>query len=83
MNTLAEPTTTAEQDEANFGQHAIWRLVNSTIISFGANDKGEIYLSTRKAGEISEFLIGVDERGDVALYEVEKEPTVAENEVSA
>ena len=82
MSTLAEPTTTAEQDEANFGEHAIWRLVNSTIIAFGASEKGEIFLSTRKRDQVAEFLIGVDERGDVALYEVEKEPTVAENEVA-
>lgn len=68
---MAEPANQAEQDEADFGDHVIWRLVNSTIVRFGANEKGEIYLSTTKDGESSEFIIGIDERGDIALYEVE------------
>lgn len=70
-NTLAQPQTPAEQDEANYGEHVIWQLVGSTIKAFGANEKGEIYLSTRKGDKTTEFIIGVDERGDVSLYEVE------------
>jgi hypothetical protein len=68
---LAEPANEQEQDEADFGDHVIWRLVNSTIVRFGANEKGEIYLSTQKDGQPMELIIGVDERGDIALYEVQ------------
>lgn len=71
-NTLQQPQTPEEQSEVDYGDHVIWRLVGSTINAFGGNEKGEIFLSTVKNGEISEFIIGVDERGDIALFEVEK-----------
>lgn len=67
---LAQPANEAEQAEADFGDHVIWRLVNSTIVRFGANEKGEIYLSTMKDGQRLELIVGVDERGEIALYEV-------------
>ena len=70
---LVEPTTPEEQAEADYGDHVIWRLVGSTILQFGANDRGEILLVTRKGDEVSELIIGLDENGqDIALYEVEK-----------
>lgn len=77
MSTLATPTTPAEQAEVDFGDHAIWRLVNSRIVQFGANEKGEIFLSTEKDGKRDEFVIGIDERGDIALYEIEKKEVPA------
>lgn len=61
-----------EQEEADFGEHVIWRLVGSTITAFGGNEKGEIFLSAKKGDVVSEFIIGLDENG-VALYEVETE----------
>lgn len=71
-NTLAQPQTPAEQAEVDYGEHVIWRLVGSTIVAFGANENGEIFLSARKGDDVTEFIIGVDERGDVALYEIEE-----------
>ena len=70
--TLQQPQTPEEQAEVDYGNHVIWRLVGSTISAFGGNDKGEIFLSTVKNGVVSEFIIGIDERGDIALFEVEK-----------
>lgn len=71
-DTLAQPSNPAEQAEADYGNHLIWRLVGSTITSFGANEKGEIYLSTRKGDVRDEIIVGLDERGDIALFEVEQ-----------
>lgn len=74
-DTLSQPTNPAEQAEVDYGEHVIWRLTNSTIVAFGANLEGQILLSTVKNGVRSEFVIGVDERGDIALFEtVSDEP---------
>jgi hypothetical protein len=56
-------------DEANYAQHVIWRLVGSTIVAFGANEAGEILLSTDKGDE---FIIGKDEHGEITLFEAAK-----------
>lgn len=74
--TLVAPTTPEEHAEVDYGNHLIWRLVGSTITEFGANEHGEIYLATVKNGERQEVIIGKDERGDIALFEVQK-PEVA------
>lgn len=73
-NTLQQPANANEQAEADYGDHVIWRLTGSTITCFGANEKGEILLVTKKGDSVSEFIIGVDERGDIALFEVDSEP---------
>lgn len=80
MTSLQQPATPAEKAESDYGEHLIWRLCGSTITSFGANAKGEIYLSTVKNGQPLELLVGIDERGDVALYEVEKKVVAAPKE---
>lgn len=72
MTTLETPQTSAEQAEVDYGEHLIWRLVGATVTSFGANAQGEIFLSTMKNGVADEVIIGLDERGDIALFEVEK-----------
>lgn len=69
--TLVAPTTPEEQAEVEYGEHLIWRLVGAKIDTFGANADGDIYLSaTDKHGKPLELIIGKDERGDVALFEV-------------
>jgi hypothetical protein len=77
-NTLQQPQNEAEQAEVDYGEHVIWQLVGSTITSFGANEAGEILLSARtKTGAPVEFIIGKDERGDIALFEVERKEVQA------
>jgi hypothetical protein len=71
-NTLQQPQDAAEQSEVDYGDHLIWRLVGSTITSFGANDNGEIFISTKKGDVSCELIVGTDERGDIALFEVAK-----------
>lgn len=71
-DTKTQPMNAAEQAEVDYGKHVIWRLVGATITSFGANEDGEILLTTLKDGKTDEFIIGADERGDVALFEVEE-----------
>lgn len=71
--TLVAPTTPEEQAEVDYGQHLIWRLVGSTITEFGANESGDIYLRVIKNGTEQELIVGKDERGDIALFEVQKE----------
>lgn len=71
-NTLQQPATAAEQSEVDYGEHLIWRMVGSKIVMFGANAQGEIVLVTEKEGVRTEVVIGKDELGDVALFEVEK-----------
>lgn len=71
-DTLAAPTTPEEHAEVDYGNHIIWRLVGSTITSFGGNEAGEIYFSTVKDGVATELIIGKDYRGDIALFEVER-----------
>jgi len=70
--TLVAPTTPEEQAEVDYGQHLIWRMVGATITEFGANEAGEIYLRTEKNGRVDEVIVGKDERGDIALFEVQK-----------
>lgn len=73
-NTFQQPQTSEEQAEVDYGEHVIWQLVGSTITAFGANEAGEILLSARtKSGQMVEFIIGKDERDDVALFEIEKQ----------
>ena len=69
--------TQSPADQADYGDHVIWRLVGSKITSFGGNDQGEIYLSTDKGDE---FIIGKDENGDISLFEVEKPASVVSHE---
>lgn len=58
------------QAEANYGEDLAWRLAGSTIAAIGSNDHGEIFLKVRKNGEVSEFVIGKDEQGEITLYEL-------------
>jgi hypothetical protein len=48
------------------------RLTGATIVAFGGNERGEIFLSTLKDGEPSEFILSGEEDGSVSLSEVEK-----------
>jgi len=66
------PQTPDDHAEVEYGDHVIWNMVNSTIVAFGANEEGEIYLSTVKDGVLTEIIIGKDEDGEVSLFEVEK-----------
>jgi hypothetical protein len=79
MNTAVQPQTPAEQDEADYGEHVIWRLTGAQIVAIGGNEKGEIFLSVRKAGQVAEFVIGVDTDypSGVALYEIERKEVPA------
>lgn len=77
-NTLQQPVTPDEHAQVDYGQHLIWRLVGATISGFGANELGEIYLSAiTKTGESVEVIMGTDESGGVALFEVERSAPVA------
>lgn len=70
--TLQQPQTPTEQAEVDYGNHLIWRLVGSKITMFGANANGEILLRTERDGETTDLVIGKDETGEVALFEIEK-----------
>jgi hypothetical protein len=75
---MSDALNPAEQAEADYGDHVIWRLVGAKITAFGGNDKGEIYLSVLnpRDGKPAEFVIAPDPDfpGGVALFEVEKTP---------
>lgn len=73
-DTLVQPTTPEEQAQVDHGEHLIWRLVGSKIVTFGANVDGEIFLCTEKEGKILELVIGKDEDGEISLYEIERKP---------
>jgi hypothetical protein len=73
-DTLQQPQNPAEQAEVDYGEHIIFKLVGSRVVSFGANAAGEIFLQTEKNGQFTEVLIGKDERGDIALFEPEIVP---------
>lgn len=80
--TLQQPSTPEEQAEVDYGNNLIWRLVGSKIVTFGANAAGEIFLIAEKTnaeGEsvTTEVIVGKDERGDIALFEVEKQEIAA------
>lgn len=62
------PVTLSPEEQANYGDHIIWRLVGSKITTFGSNEAGEIFLGTDRGDE---FIIGKDEAGEVCLFEVE------------
>lgn len=72
-DTLVQPTTPEEQAQVDYGEHLIWRLVGSKIKQFGANAAGEILLVTEKDGVFTELVVGKDETGDIALFEIEKQ----------
>ena len=71
-DTNQQPANAAEHAEVDYGEHLIWRLVGARISTFGANADGEIFLCAEKDGVKTEVIIGKDERGDVALFEVER-----------
>lgn len=73
-DTLAQPQTPAEEAEVEYGNHIIFKMLGAKITSFGANANGEIFLQVEKDGEYTEVLIGVDSRGDIALFEPELVP---------
>jgi hypothetical protein len=58
------------QDEADYAEHLLWRMTGSKITSIGANQDGEIYISTDRGIEI---VIGKDEQGEISLFEMVKE----------
>lgn len=70
-NTLNQAQTEAEKQEVEYGNHLIWKMVGAKITMFGANANGEIFLSVEKDGEQTQVVIGTDESGDVALFEIE------------
>lgn len=74
MNPITNELTGAEQAQADYGDNVIWQLLGSTIVAFGGNAAGEIFLSARKDGQVTEFIIGKDEQGEISLFEVEKVP---------
>lgn len=73
MSTLQQPQTPEEVLEVEFGNNLAARLVDARILSFGANERGEIYLSTIKDGEVTELIFDNDENGEPAIFEVAKE----------
>lgn len=73
MTTLQEPTTPAEHAMVEYGNDLIAQLLGSTVTCFGANEKGEVYLSTVKDDKVTELIIGKDDAtGEITLFEVEK-----------
>lgn len=82
-DTQQQPKTPEEQAQVDYGKNLIWRLVNSSIVSFGANDKGEIYLSTVKDGVSLEIEIAADDAGNITIYELERAESPASPEVTA
>lgn len=63
-----QPDPTPQNVESNYASDPLWRLVGSTIVSFGANSDGDLYLKTSRGDE---FQIGI-ENGEPALYQIEK-----------
>lgn len=61
-----------KQGEVDFGKQVVMRLVGSTITAFGGSETGEVFLSIEKDGETGDFIIGKDEAGEIALFEVEE-----------
>lgn len=59
----------ASTDQADYSTNAIWRLVGATITAFGANEAGEIYLTTNLGDE---FVIGKDDAGEIELFQIER-----------
>lgn len=73
MTTLQQPQHSGHEAEVQYGNELIADLIDSTITCFGANEKGEVYLSAIKDGKVTEIIVGKDEAtGDITLYEVEK-----------
>jgi hypothetical protein len=73
MTTLQQPKNSGEEAQVQYGNQLIANLIDSTITCFGANERGEIYLSAIKDGILTEVIVGKDEAtGDIALFEVEK-----------
>ena len=68
-----------DQTEIDYGEHLIWRMVGAKITSFGSNADGEVFLSTVKDGIVTEVIIGKDEDGEVALFEIEKKAQASGN----
>lgn len=70
-NTLTQAETETEKQEVEYGNHLIWKMVGAKITMFGANANGEIFLSVEKDGLQTQVVIGTDETGDIALFEIE------------
>ena len=68
--TLQAPTNRDEQAEVDYGELVTAQLLGSTIAAFGATNTGEIFLVARKGDERHEFIIGKDEHGEIAIFEV-------------
>lgn len=67
-----EPLTPEQAAEVEYGQHLLWRMIGAKIVTMGANADGEIFLQTEREGVLTEVIVGKDENGDIALFEVEK-----------
>ena len=65
------PGDLPEPAAAQLELEAMWKLVGSQITAFGMNYDGEIVLTTNRGHE---FVIGKDEHGQIALYEIERRP---------
>jgi hypothetical protein len=73
MTTLQQPKHSGEEAQVQYGNELIANLIDSTITCFGANEKGEVYLSAIKDGKVTEIIVGKDDAtGEITLYEVEK-----------
>lgn len=73
-DTLQQPQNSAEHAEVEYGTDVVYKLLGSRVVSFGANAAGEIFLQTEKEGVYTEILIGIDDRGEIALFEPEIVP---------
>lgn len=69
MSDHPNPTPVTE-DSPDYSQHLLWRLTGARITSIGANELGEIYLSTDKGIEI---VFGKDSEGEIAMFELQRE----------
>lgn len=69
---MTQPTP-EEQEQIDFGQVLIARLVGARIVAFGANQDGEVLIEAERDGETTKVIIGKDEDGELAVFEVEQE----------
>jgi hypothetical protein len=63
---MSDPNT-QPQSESDYAEHLLWRMTGSKITSIGANQDGEIYISTDKGVQV---IIGKDENGEISLFEL-------------
>lgn len=69
-NTYQRPETDEDHAEVDTGLRIIKSLVGAVITGFGAGEDGDILLCAEKDGVEVRCIFGIDEEGDIALYEI-------------